>query len=743
MLKHIKLTSISNLLGALMTLVSILLVVGSLILERKISFIDTTWKLFGADLSEKSRLENALRSSIGYGGMIHEFKNYILRHEPDRIDRVYAHIVAAKHTLHQYRVQVITTAERVALEDIETVLDKYEQELLHAEQLVKQGASVIDIDSIVQINDDPAIRGLQTLRNEVRKLRENAAPLSKARIIADLRAAIGYGGMIHEFKNYLLRHDSSRADVVKGKLVKAYEAIDQYRNLSANNSEKMALDDIESTLQSYETNLQTIAKMISQDADNKTIDQAVRINDKPAFRGLNILDREINYQVVTRGKEVSNALSMFDRTLRISTWSILILLISLFSLTIWLLQNHIVSPILRLTRAMNKLANNDVSEYLDDHYRDNELGEMARTVVVFRKHVIERTEAQKRLADSHNKVNIQLDNILELRQQSEEQTTKALALAEGLISAREAADKATVRAEKDESRIRSILDAIRDAVITIDTNGIIESFNPGAEDMFGYKAHEAQGKNISIIMPEPARSKHNDYLKKLADGSSTQDISTPKERIAQHRDGKTFPVTITLNTMLLGDDLKITGVIRDITEHKKWEEEINRLAMTDPLTGLANRNRYNLRLEEAVSLSKRTKQPFSLLLIDLDKFKPVNDTYGHPVGDALLQHVAQCLIQICRETDTVARLGGDEFAIILAPTEEKQDSNVPAQRIIEQLSQPVTIEENTISIGASIGASCYPTLSTNIEELQRQADSALYEVKESGRNAYRTFRKVT
>ena len=743
MFKHIKLTTISRLFAALMLLTCIILGFGTLFLERNITLIGTTWELFQTDRSEKSRLESVLHAAIGYGSMIHEFKNYILRQEPERMGRIQAHIGAAKSVLRQYGDQQITAAEAVALEDIESVLKLYEQALLHAEQLIEQGKSIGKIDVAVRVDDTPALRGLQTLRQEMRSTLAPDSPLSKARINADLRAAIGYGGMIHEFKNFVLRHDTSRVAVVEEKLAQARNAIAQYRRLDPSNAETLALDDIELTLLSYGDNLQTITKMITQGTNSKEIDQSVRINDRPAYRGLSVLDREINRQVMARSNDVSNALSLVESTLSLSTRGVITLLIFLVIVTVWLTQYHIISPILRLTRSMVKLADNDTSVTLDDLYRDNELGNMARTVKVFKENIIERGETEKRLADTNEEMNLQLENIQRLREQSEEQTTKALALAEGLAAAREAAEKASARAEEDEKRIRSILDAVRDAVITIDIKGIIENFNPGAEDIFGYKAHEAQGKNISMLMPEPIQSEHDGYLKRFADGNSIRDITVPREQVAMHRNGKTFPVILTLNTMRLGDDLKITGVVRDITEHKKWEEEIKRLAMTDPLTGLANRNQYNQRLEESVSLSKRLKQPFTLLLIDLDKFKPVNDTYGHPVGDALLQHVAQCLNQICRETDTVVRLGGDEFAVILAPTEEKQNTDIPAQRIIDRLSEPVTIEGNTITIGASIGISCYPTSSTDIEELQRQADSSLYQAKKSGRNTYHTFYKVT
>ena len=170
-----------------------------------------------------------------------------------------------------------------------------------------------------------------------------------------------------------------------------------------------------------------------------------------------------------------------------------------------------------------------------------------------------------------------------------------------------------------------------------------------------------------------------------------------------------------------------------------FKVEIKRLAMTDPLTGLANRNEYNRRLDEMAKQALRFNRQFALMQIDLDKFKPVNDTYGHPVGDAVLQHVAKELLSSCRDVDIVARLGGDEFSIILNGVDNPDDVSISAKRIIEKLSVPIGIEDYRIQIGASIGISSYPNASKDIEELIRMADEALYLSKNEGRNTYRVY----
>ena len=163
------------------------------------------------------------------------------------------------------------------------------------------------------------------------------------------------------------------------------------------------------------------------------------------------------------------------------------------------------------------------------------------------------------------------------------------------------------------------------------------------------------------------------------------------------------------------------------------------MALTDPLTGLANRNRFGSKLEEAIKMGRRFKLGIALLLLDLDHFKQINDTYGHPMGDALLQAVAAVLACEVREVDTVSRLGGDEFAVILEGVNEIEDAERLAQRYLEILRQPFDIMDHSFTIGTSLGIVHFPTDADSAVDMVRRADLALYQAKEEGRNTYRTF----
>lgn len=278
-----------------------------------------------------------------------------------------------------------------------------------------------------------------------------------------------------------------------------------------------------------------------------------------------------------------------------------------------------------------------------------------------------------------------------------------------------------------------------EAMMITDRDNRIIAVNPAFSKLTGFAEQELLGEDPHVLASGlTPRQTYEEMWQALREEGQWQGEMTDRRKC-----GEIYPKWITISAIHNdeGELVNYVASFTDITERRQWEEEIKRQAMSDPLTGLGNRHQYNLLLDEAISLSRRLNQPFALLQIDLDHFKPVNDTFGHPTGDALLVHVAEVLRECCRDVDSVARLGGDEFAIILAPTEHSLNIDAPARRIIERLAQPIVIGEHTIHIGASIGISLYPTEAADIEELQRQADRALYQAKEGGRGTYRRFSK--
>lgn len=178
----------------------------------------------------------------------------------------------------------------------------------------------------------------------------------------------------------------------------------------------------------------------------------------------------------------------------------------------------------------------------------------------------------------------------------------------------------------------------------------------------------------------------------------------------------------------------LCGIATDITEKKDFEEHLRHMAQYDALTKLPNRALFSDRLQQTFTTARRTREHFGLMFIDLDKFKPVNDTYGHEAGDLLLKDAANRMQGCVRESDTVARIGGDEFVVLLASLKHDQDAHEVGEKIRHALNQPFRISGNTLNISSSIGIAIYPAHGDDEKELVKHADLAMYYAKENGRN---------
>jgi diguanylate cyclase (GGDEF)-like protein/PAS domain S-box-containing protein len=179
--------------------------------------------------------------------------------------------------------------------------------------------------------------------------------------------------------------------------------------------------------------------------------------------------------------------------------------------------------------------------------------------------------------------------------------------------------------------------------------------------------------------------------------------------------------------------------IEDITTRKEMEEKIKRLAYHDSLTGLPNRMLLSDRLNMAKILSDRNRKKLALMMLDIDKFKEINDTLGHHIGDLLLQVVAEKLTGILRKEDTVARFGGDEFVLVLPDQKDVQTALNVARKIIDAFRDTVVLEGHALIITSSIGISIYPDHGQDIDTVLKNADSAMYQAKQAGRNQYRLY----
>jgi diguanylate cyclase (GGDEF)-like protein/PAS domain S-box-containing protein len=188
-----------------------------------------------------------------------------------------------------------------------------------------------------------------------------------------------------------------------------------------------------------------------------------------------------------------------------------------------------------------------------------------------------------------------------------------------------------------------------------------------------------------------------------------------------------------------GTPARVIGVSQDVTERKRQEEEVRYLAYHDTLTGLPNRRLLDDRLRQAVFSAQRRDGRVAVLVIDLDRFKVVNDSLGHRAGDAVLREIANRLGNCVRKADTLARQGGDEFVIVIPDLVLETDCSVVAEKILRALEREIRVDGGSFTLGASIGISLFPADAADGETMLRNADVAMYRAKEVGRNNYRFY----
>jgi diguanylate cyclase (GGDEF)-like protein/PAS domain S-box-containing protein len=293
--------------------------------------------------------------------------------------------------------------------------------------------------------------------------------------------------------------------------------------------------------------------------------------------------------------------------------------------------------------------------------------------------------------------------------------------------------------QRAEEHFRLLVEGTTDyAIFMLDQNGGVVSWNPGAERILGFRKDEIIGRNFATFFTseDQARGEPMRKLRQaMCDGRSEDDSWRVR------KDGERFWCTGVLGA-LHDPTGKVKGfveIMRDNTERRLAEQNVFYLANHDPLTGLANRARFLERLHEALLHADRDGSGCAALLLDLDRFKAINDTLGHHAGDLLLKQVAQRLLSCVRETDTVARLGGDEFVFILTRLKTLAAAELIAENIIRALSEPFEILEHRLRTGASIGIAMYPDDGNEPGELLQKADLAMYRAKSTGRNRYRVF----
>ena len=304
----------------------------------------------------------------------------------------------------------------------------------------------------------------------------------------------------------------------------------------------------------------------------------------------------------------------------------------------------------------------------------------------------------------------------------------------GATSDISAQKKALQDLQDREDMLQSISDSVQDALVLMDENGLVHFWNLAAETIFGFSAEEMLGESLECcfyaednVLPG-SDGENGKYVEGLLSsyGSFTVNV--------RRKGGEVFPAEVLLSPLRKDDQWWVVGTFRDVTERKEAEDQLRKLATTDPLTGLYNRRFFMDSAEDAMERSRRYGNSLSLLMMDIDFFKKVNDSYGHDAGDDVLKCLAKTGLKILRTIDVFGRIGGEEFSILLPDTGLDGAEQVAERLRMEIEAETMHTRSGSLKITVSIGVATYNDKIDSLEKLLKAADIGLYAAKEAGRN---------
>lgn len=406
--------------------------------------------------------------------------------------------------------------------------------------------------------------------------------------------------------------------------------------------------------------------------------------------------------------ELLISLERLDKAIKI-TYRNIIIAISLFGIFLGLLiyatvSVFIVKPLLRLSVAADQLALGDFSAVLPADTWD-ELGDLVRAFSSMR-------ESRKSVEIELNFLNASLESIVAAR---------------------------IAELRDSEAYVHAVLDNVNEGIIVIAEAGLIVSINTAAERIFGYSSEEIVNKDFNLLISTENLDLSGKYHRYIEEQEDTALFGIAREVVGLRKDYSAFPLELKTSQLRIQSKLLFITSARDITDRKEAEQRISYMASHDALTNLPNRTLLLDRIEQTLTRNQRRDIKAAVLFIDLDKFKIINDTLGHDVGDALLKEASARLVSEVRGEDTVARQGGDEFIILLSSISNPEDAGVIAQKLLDTLICPFNITGRELHISASIGIAIYPDDGNDIESLLKNSDIAMYHAKETGRNNYQFF----
>lgn len=433
---------------------------------RYISETETSWNEYKQSNAPRAKALEAAVAAIGYGGMIHQFKNYVIRQDFERIEVIHEQAALAAFALDRIELYNESKQTIAAVAQIRAVIDAYHSNAEKLVEFVEAGKTAKQIDTALTIDDTPAIEGLETLFSQLRNS-DPLAPLSKNYYLSQLRRALGFNGMIHHFKNYVIRHDAPRVEKITTSMDAAKSAIKSYTEMGLTPAEQAAINDIETVLASYDEGLILAQKMIKNGASVAEIDNRIKVNDGPALGALGQLAKEITLHTDEASRIVSRDLT-FVKNLNVVV-SIMIAIVATFlSVLMHFALNHgIVQPATKIAHALEQLSNGQTDVEFDSMIKDTEIGKIAKVSNVFRDSLITN---QKMANEQSVFLEEQKNMAAEQARLLEEQKSMA-------ATQKAAADEATEQRTQTDQFQSEMRDAVETAAAGDFSNRILSTFS--------------------------------------------------------------------------------------------------------------------------------------------------------------------------------------------------------------------------------------------------------------------------
>jgi len=527
----------------------------------------------------------------------------------------------------------------------------------------------------------------------------------KLDLLSQIQQAIGYTGLIHDFKNYMLRGDDFYRQRFNKHYQKMLALLQQYQQLEGSSeSDKNALLTIKQTFVRYSDYLEKVQIMKESGASIQAIDKSVKINDVPAEKAFNQLRVDISINNVMDWwvksssrleyiRQVSEHVSqdIAKRVEQVKKESIQLLtlyvvltgstLIITFFLAYFLLQ-RLAGEIIKIARELNSMRVNDSYDHLLNVTGDDEITDVE---IAFNDLILQRNDSE---------ASMRLSQV--------------------------------------------VFQSSTEAILISDSDNRIVLVNPAFSRITGYSFDECTGKTPAILK---SGRQGKDFYKNmwhhlLSKGHWEGEVWN------RRKNGEEYLEWLVINVIQdeQGNIQNFVSMFMDITQRKQYEESVWKHTNYDLLTELPNRQMLVETLKQSIYHAERLEYKLAVLFINLDRFKSVNNSFGHTEGDKLLKTVAQRLLGCVRNSDIVARLGNDEFVLLLPCSDSTHEIELIVKKILETLARAYPLSNNnSANISASIGIALYPTDGISAENLLNNADTAMYKAKEKGKNNFQFF----